>query len=88
MTIHKNLIKHMKNHDNKSFSMNSIFESSTVTGKDGKLHTKRNLTTNKNGEKKSYYQEFITDKNGKVKIIKEISNTPPLFRKRIKDVKD
>jgi len=71
-----------------NYTMNSYFQSTTTTGKDGKLHTKRNLTTNNNGEKINYYQEFTTDKNGKVKIIKDISNKPPTFSKRLKDVKD
>lgn len=68
-----------------NYSMNS-FSSSSVTGKDGKLHTKRNFTTNNNGKKKSYYQEFTTDKSGKIKIIKQIGTKPKL--KSLKDIKD
>lgn len=70
----------------KSYSMNS-FSSSTVVGKDGKFYTKRSFTTNNNGKKKNFYQEFTTDKNGKINIIKEIGTGQSKF-KSLKDIED
>ena len=66
--------------------MNS-FSSSTVVGKDGKFYTKRSFTTNNNGKKKNFYQEFTTDKNGKINIIKEIGTGQSKF-KSLKDIED
>ena len=46
------------------------FVSSSST-KNGKIITKKKYKTNINGKEKKYYQEYETDKDGNLKIIKE-----------------
>ena len=43
---------------------------SSTSSKNGKTITKKKYKTNINGKEKKYYQEYETDKNGNLKIIK------------------
>ena len=73
-----NLMRSLPN-SKSNYNMRS-FSSSTFTGKDGKLHTKRNIITNNNGKKNNYYQEFTTDKNGKINLIREKGIKPKKYK--------
>jgi curved DNA-binding protein CbpA len=60
---------------------------SSSSNRNGKTITKKKYKTNVNGKEKKYYQEYETDKDGNIKLIKE-KGDKCLFRKNNLRLKD
>jgi curved DNA-binding protein CbpA len=73
--------------DNLKKSSKTYSYISSSSNKNGDMITKQKITTNINGKEKKYYQEYITDKDGYKKIIKEKGDKTILKNKypRLKD---
>lgn len=78
MNLNDELEKLSNNKNIKTYS----YSSSTINN-NGEVVTKKKIQSNINGKKNKYYTEYITDKKGNQKIIKQ-SGDPSIFQNKYK----